>query len=316
MNNIRITVEQKNNIINECLSTSPRKTFRIIAEQNNISLETLYLILNEYCMKNGYESFSRTHKGTYFQKPGDYSRSFAGAKKGLKFYLEKTEEIEQWCKENGRLPKKIKGIKVAKKDEEETLEQKELRLYEKYRYIKDHVAKTKIYKNDPDYKEIVKKISKLDYEYKRPKIRTLKNLQELEQWCGENERLPSPKCIETIREGENETPEQEETRLWNVYRYIKYNIVTQYDKKELNQIENKYDRTIVEKFRNIEEKVKSSEKERNRNLKIVQKIGNKNMQKMILNLITTKNATEAQVEEIAKFYGIELGKVINNNEER
>ena len=40
------------------------------------------------------------------------------------------------------------------------------------------------------------------------------------------------------------------------------------------------------------------------------------MKKMIINLIETKNATEEQVRTIADFYGVDLGKIVNIQEER
>ena len=37
---------------------------------------------------------------------------------------------------------------------------------------------------------------------------------------------------------------------------------------------------------------------------------------MIVNLIKTKNATEEQIKVIADFYGVDMGKVINEKDER
>ena len=105
---MNITEEQKNNILEECLNT--KRTYRVIARENRVNYEDVIAIIEEYCQKRGYKSLGRKQNGDVFKRT-----------------MEKITEIEEWCKENERKPRgSILGVKVARKGEPETEEQKEI----------------------------------------------------------------------------------------------------------------------------------------------------------------------------------------------
>ena len=120
------------------------------------------------------------------------------------------------------------------------------------------------------------------------------------------------------KEGEKETEEQIELRLGRKLARIK----NKYEGIFLKDIKDKYTRDIVRRVRAIYKKY-DKEKLENENTKeireekidkrtyYVRKLGNEKMSKMILKLIKTKNATEKQIKELARFYGVDLGKIEN-----
>lgn len=138
----------------------------------------------------------------------------------------------------------------------------------------------------------------------------------------ENQDLQFGKLV-AAKEGEKETEEQLELRLGRRLSRIK----SKYKSIFLKDIKDKEIRDIVRRVRAIYKKY-DKEKLENENKKeikeektdkrtyYVQKLGNKNMSKMIINLIKTKNATEDQIKQIAEFYGVKLENIKNIKEER
>ena len=92
--------------------------------------------------------------------------------------------------------------------------------------------------------------------------RTMEKITEIEEWCKENERKPRGSIlgVKVARKGEPETEEQKEIRLGRTLSTIRCTVLKRYEGKNLEEIENKGDRKIVERIRDLEEKCKSSEK--------------------------------------------------------
>lgn len=444
----KISMEnQKNEIINECINT--RKTFRIIARENDMSMEEVYAIMNEYCQQNNYTSFRRSKNGIIFERDEDIilEEKIFEKEKGKMYnkLLKNARRIEEWAKVNGRKPRiRIEGIKAAKKGENNTKEQEELRWGRTYRYIRASIVKKYegfpleniqirkereivriIRQIDEQYKdargiiakdrgrkitldnangiekwskangrqprtaikgvklaekgeketkeqeeirwggalstirngimkeyngkaleeienkrdrEIIKIIRELDKEFEiSRKKRSLNNAKGIEKWSKANGREPRIiKGIKAVKEGENETKEQEESRWGRALNYIRLYIMKEYEGKSLKEIVDETDRKIVEIIRQLDKQYEVEKEQKSktlnneeetvqiekkvereeRNVKFVQKLGNEKMKKMIMNLIKTKNATEEQVKTIADFYGVDLGKIINIQEER
>ena len=162
--------------------------------------------------------------------------------------LKNIMEIEEWCKEqfegkpeySRRTPRSdIKGIRAVKEGEEETEEQRELRLGQTLKKFKQKT----IWKNYQEGKEkglsrekikqeygmregeiaLVERYERVIYEYDYGDLNKIAdNIIEIEEWCKEkNEGKPEysrklPRKIKEIsaaEEGERETEEQRELRL-------------------------------------------------------------------------------------------------------
>ena len=129
--------------------------------------------------------------------------------------------------------------------------------------------------------------------------------------------------VKAAEKNEKESEEQIELRLGRCFERIKF----KYKGVFLKDIEDKQKRDIVRRIRAIDRKNKKNlkeqkEKEINNNKKeisntskFVKKYGNEKMARMIIGLIKTKNATEEQINKIAQFYGVDLGKIQNIKEE-
>ncbi|MBQ6992260.1 MAG: hypothetical protein IJN50_05070 [Clostridia bacterium] len=421
---INLTEEQKNNIISECINS--RKTFKVIARENEIGVDDIYSIVNEYCQKNGYSSFRRTHNGTIFEriqyiesgflknlreiqewnkenrrrpirlgkvkvaKEGEKEtaeqkeRRLALALKTIKhmivkqydnislnniknenhreivrivreleqeweniFQKEKSEanlnkarKLEEWCIENGKRPRKLDKVKFAKKGEKETKEQKEKRMSRIYSGLKKDIEKYED-KNleeieDENDREYVKIVRDIENRYERnvgnrrslQDSEFLKNAINLKTWCIENRRRPRALSnVKIAKKGEKENEEQKEKRMSKVWWNLNNKIVKKYEGISLENIKDKVDKEIVRIIRELQEiypknKRGQSKLISNKNNKkrgkahFVKTVGNEKMKKMIVNLIKTKNATEEQIKVIADFYGVDMGKVINEKDER
>ncbi|MFQ8784681.1 MAG: DEAD/DEAH box helicase [Clostridia bacterium] len=161
--------------------------------------------------------------------------------------LKNIMEIEEWCKEKNeekpeysrRTPRaNIKGIMAAKEGEEETEEQREVRLGQA---LKNFKQKSTIWENYQEGKEkgLSREEIKQEYGMREGEIAlveryeriieeydlgtNLKNIMEIEEWCKEqfegkpeySRRTPRTgiKGIMAVKEGEEETEEQRELRL-------------------------------------------------------------------------------------------------------
>ena len=165
-------------------------------------------------------------------------------------------EIEEWCKEqfegkpeySRRTPRTgIKGIMAVKEGEEETEEQRELRLGKALRSFKQQST---IWKNYQEGKEkgLSREEIKQEYGMREGEIAlveryeriieeydlgtNLKNIMEIEEWCKEqfegkpeySRRLPKQMHgIIAAKEGEEETEKQRELRLGNALKKFKQN---------------------------------------------------------------------------------------------
>jgi len=270
---INLTEEQKNNIISECINT--RKTFGTISIENGINIEQLYLIIEEYCKENNYVGFRRTREGIVFENSASVLKD-RDEKDLKKIFLEYAIEIDKWCKKNERKPNNLAGVKVAKKGEEETAEQKEKRISKLKKLLQDNIVKKYKGRNleeieDETEKEIVKIIREIDKKYRNSRdigIRArkiyLRNLEEILDWKEVNKR--KPKIIYGVRaakKGEKETEEQKERRLARSFKKMKDTITKLYDNISLEDIYNENDREIVRIIRKLEEEwEKTTKKEK------------------------------------------------------
>ena len=110
MSILKMPQEQKDKILNELMYT--RTTFKKIAKNNDISIQDLFAVMNEYCEKNGYENFKRTFDGPAFEPKKDTEKLKRDRRMKL---LKKLEEVERWCEENERIPRStINGVLAAK----------------------------------------------------------------------------------------------------------------------------------------------------------------------------------------------------------
>ena len=169
--------------------------------------------------------------------------------------LKNIMEIEEWCKEqfegkpeySRRTPRaNIKGIMAAKEGEEETEEQREVRLGKALGNFKQQST---IWKNYQEGKEkgLSREEIKQEYGMREGEIAlveryeriideydldtNLKNIMEIEEWCKEqfegkpeySRRIPRRdiRGIKTAKEGEEETEEQREVRLGQALRSFK-----------------------------------------------------------------------------------------------
>ena len=333
-----LTQEQKNKILDMVLNT--RMTYKLIARKNNIDAIQLNQIIDEYCRENNYKSFRRIEKGIIFEKEDGTVVEFArieqietekqSDKKVREQTLENIEDIQKWADKNGRKPRSaIKGVKIVKKGEKETKEQEELRMGTALNNTRRIAYKYKGKKlqeiEDETDREIVKIYRELEETYKdrrKARKRILKKLQGIECWADNKRRKPRTtiKGVKLAKEGEVETEEQEELRLGMTLNNAR-RIVNKYEGKELEEIEDEDDKSIVRIVRTLDAKYEKNEgwkkkKTSGRKLNFVQTLGNEKMGKMIINLIKTKNATQEQVKTIAEFYGVDLEKIVNSKEER
>lgn len=421
---INLTEEQKNNIISECINT--RKTFKVIARENEIGVDDIYSIVNEYCQKNGYSGFRRTHNGTIFEriqyiesgylknvreieewnkeygrrpirlgkvkvaKRGEKEtieqkeRRLALALKNIKYIivkqyenislkyiknenhreivrivreleqewedvfqkekseanLNKARKIEEWCIENGRRPRKLDKVKFAKTGEKETKKQKEKRMSRIYSDLKKDIEKYED-KNleeieDENDREVVKIIRYIENRYERnlPNTRSLqdseflKNAMILKEWCIENGRRPRRlDRVKVAKTGEKETKKQKEQRMSGVWWNLNNKVIKKYEGISIEDIKDNVDKEIVRIIRGLQEAYPKNKTGKSNTIQVkptkqrgkahfVKTVGNEKMKKMIVNLIKTKNATEEQIKVIADFYGVDMGKVINEKDER
>ena len=241
-------------------------------------------------------------------------------------------EIEEWCKENGRKPKRIKESKEKEKETRLAYELSRIR----FEIMKKHEDKRLDEIEDANEREIVRIIRDIDKKYKTSnrfnsdgEYILLKNTREIEEWSEENGRKPKRiKGVKVVKKGEKETEQQKEQRLFHALIVIRGEIMKKYENQRLDKIEDADDREIVRIIRELDEKYPKYKKEKKESsgqikptkqrdkLHFVKTVGNEKMKKMIVNLIKTKNATEEQIKVIADFYGIDMGKVINEKDER
>ena len=168
-------------------------------------------------------------------------------------------KIEKWCKEqfegkpeySRRLPKQINGISAAKEGEEETEEQRELRLGKALKRFKQST----IWKNYQEGKEkgLSREEIKQEYGMREGEIALVEryervieeydygdlninadNIIKIEKWCKEqfegkpeySRRLPKQiNGISAAKEGEEETEEQRELRLGKALKRFKQSTI-------------------------------------------------------------------------------------------
>lgn len=117
---IKLSNEQKNAILNDCINT--KITYGYIAKKYNVDVEDIYEVINEYCMQNGYKRFRRTKTmGVFETRTGEVVKvqndKKIVIKKGKKNVeeerknkqrvraLKDVQDIEEWCMKNGRKPR-------------------------------------------------------------------------------------------------------------------------------------------------------------------------------------------------------------------
>lgn len=172
---------------------------------------------------------------------------------------------------------------------------------------------------------VIEKLSTQNPKTKKGGEISLKNAKAIKEWAEKNGRKPRRNIpgVFKPKDGEKETEEQEELRLGTALGNMMTSIVNKYEGISLEEIEDEIKREIVKIIRELDENYKfekvtkkSGIEEKKTKLKLVQTLGNEKMSRMILNLIKTRNATEVQIKEIADFYGVNLDKVQNIQEER
>jgi len=163
-------------------------------------------------------------------------------------FLKNARELEQWCKENKRLPVMISKGKTEEATEEE---REEYELSIKLNSVKKgiinkykEISVEKI-KNE-SHKKILAIIKELENNYKRENV-YLKNAKEMKDWCEENRRLPK-----RFQKTRDELTQREEVELMLAKRLA----VTRfkYKGKEIEEIEDEEEREIIEIVRELDVK--------------------------------------------------------------
>jgi len=141
--------------------------------------------------------------------------------------------------------------------------------------------------------------------------KSLGNVKEIEEWFYKNDRLPRNYIsgVTAAKTREEETAEQTEMRLGRAFTRIK----TKYQGIYLNDIEDERIRDIVRRIRLLErvykrrlkyQEAKKTENKSGNKIDIVQKYGKEEIRKRIREVGTAKGATEEEILEVEKFYGI------------
>ena len=245
IDNEEITEEERNNIENiiakgEEIELWDRELEKITKEESDKILE-----VDSFEVKGNLHDFVELEKEV---KDINYRKTA----------LKNIMEIEKWCKEqfegkleySRRTPRcNIRGIIAAKEGEEETEEQRELRLGKALNKFKQST----IWKNYQEGKEkgLSREEIKQEYGMREGEIAlveryeriieeydldtNLKNIMEIEEWCKEqfegkpeySRRTPRThiKGIRAVKEGEEETEEQRELRLGHVLGKFKQSTI-------------------------------------------------------------------------------------------
>ena len=242
-------IEYRNEIVNEGIAEDERNNIEnIIAKGEEIELwdRELERITKEECDKilevDSFEVKGNLHD---FVELENEVKDINYRKTALKNII----EIEKWCKEqfegkpeySRRTPKtNIRGISAAKEGEEETEEQREVRLghalstfkqkdiWKNYQEGKEQLLSREEIKQKYGMREgeivLVERYEKVIEEYDYVDLNILaNNIIEAEEWCKEqfegkpeySRRVPRTvrKGIAGTKEGEKETKEQRELRL-------------------------------------------------------------------------------------------------------
>lgn len=123
--------------------------------------------------------------------------------------------------------------------------------------------------------------------------------------CQENKYIG----LKAAKEGEKETEEQKEMRLGRFLNRIEF----KYSGIFLKEIEDKRRRDVVRRIRALgrknKEKKKQEELETVNKSEFVERIGEKQLANIVIKLRETRNATDEQMLEIAKLYGMDLKEI-------
>lgn len=271
--------------------------FKKIAKKAQTSSEQVYEFIDKYCKENGYQSIIIT-------KDGAFKKSKS---------LIKVEEIEKWINQNKRSPRQyIRGVSGAKKGEEETEEQKELRLgWALRRFNNGIIARYEGKRieeiNNYQHREIVRIIRGLSGRYTHVSNKLLMKVQELQEWANENGRRPRKKILGVIaaKDGEEETEEQKELRLGVLLNDLT-ELVNKYQNIDIEDIEDYRDKEIVRIIRELTNKYEKNKVGMNKKTSIS---GTQELSTALLNLSETRNATENQIRILANYYGVDLEKI-------
>ena len=162
--------------------------------------------------------------------------------------LKNALEIEKWCEET------FKGKEIWEKrlPNSKTKDEKERKLGQalsriRYQVLKQYEEKELGDIENKKDRRIVEIVRRLDTEYGLSP--NLKSALEIEKWCEETfkgkeiweKRLPNSK-----------TKDEKERKLGQALSRIRYQVLKQYEEKELGDIENKKDRRIVEIVRRLD----------------------------------------------------------------
>ena len=272
--------EKKKKVLNEIMHT--RKHIRSIARENNLSIEEVYAILEEYnraqeIQRPGNISFQPMQKDETEEEIGklyDKIYQLRKAKMSYKAISEKTGFsvyiIKEICKKI--FDEKEEEITESSRKKWQTEEAKSL--YDKiYQLRKAKMSYKAISEKTGFSVYIIKEICKKIFDEKEEEITESSR----KKWQTEESKKIDEMIYNLVQQGKK-------------YGEIKEELSTKGITMGNERIRQRYERKKLQT--------------------------QKDLAKMILNLITTKKATLEQVQIIADYYGVDLEETINSLDER
>lgn len=303
--------EKEQKIIKQVLSG---EKISVIAEQNRISMQTLYDFLEKYCKENHVRIVQ--HLNSKEIVPEEERKNKRAYKSKA---LEIVKQVEEWCKENKRFPKGNSNVYVAPKEEQgtdkETPEQLEKRIHSMFFNLKARMdlkygalVEIDTIEDEKD-RETVKRLRELEWKYFKDKeiIIHCKNAVELRQWCKEHKRLPKTiKNVEFAKNQEEETEEQKEVRMYYAMielegKYLDLDIPLQ-DKVGAREKELQISYLLKDLLKTYSVTFVRDERK-------FSSVNRQQLAKAILNLVHTRKATIGEIRKIAEYYNIDIEEV-------
>ena len=190
---------------------------------------------------------------------------------GESIKMQNFREYKAWCEEHGRLPRtqvNVDGVRVklAKKGEEESEEQKEQRIGRARRIFLDSISKKEnLTEEEQELKRLYEELEKM---YQEKSI-NMQNYEEYQEWCEKYGRIPRTiiqvngkrvnKAKAKDQRTEKETEEQIELRLGNVKQSFFYRISKKENLTEEEQELKRLYEELVEQYKNKSEIMKNCE---------------------------------------------------------
>ena len=301
----RFIIEHEQEIIDDLLKGDSIKDIQ--HRYHFTSKIEVYEFINIYCQKNNCEiTPAKNGKGREI-----VDLNTQGKRKTKIINLESIKKIYVWTEKHHRMPRENLQISVAPKEdqdtERETPEQLEKRYHNilrnmKIRYSFEYDEQNDYSKiEDETDREILEMIREMDEKYSQSlKYRLYREALELLEWCKENNRKPEkPRGIIYRRKAiESEGEKEKELRMYRILQDLKN--------------ENKTKSIPKEKMRVIQDILDEIEYICNEEFR---KETDKKLIEGIINLAITRKATAKQIEEIAKYYNVDIDEVLKGLEE-